>query len=202
MRKRRRATINDLRLAIDCMPRATRIAMLDGIRSNVIIAGAYADEHGICPMLAAHRAGGRTSFISFARVWDRFAFAGATGKGRARRASDRELAILTAHLEASLLEDEGPAPGLAAAIAEHRALVANRSRPGKPVAERARPGEPAAMPARPGEPDRSGELSRRLGWSWMRIVRRYDDYERALERLEPADETSDARVDDAALSGA
>ncbi len=25
-------------------------------------------------MLAAHRAGGRTSFISFAEAWDRFAF--------------------------------------------------------------------------------------------------------------------------------
>ena len=28
-------------------------------------------------MLAAHRAGGRTNAISFARAWDRFAFRGA-----------------------------------------------------------------------------------------------------------------------------
>ena len=193
MRTRRRATINDLRVAIDCMPRATRIAMLEGIRSNVIIAGAYADKNGICPMLAAHRAGGRTSFISFARAWDRFAFADAPRKGRARRASNRELAILTAHLEASLLADAGPAPGLAAAIAEHRALIAKRARPSEVMERR----------ARPGEPDRSEELGRRPGWSWMRIVRRYDDYASALEQLQPAGgASSGTRADDAALSSA
>ena len=48
--------------------------MLDGLNSNEIIVGAYSSEGGICPMLAAHRSGGRTSFISFARAWDRFAF--------------------------------------------------------------------------------------------------------------------------------
>jgi hypothetical protein len=192
MRTRRRATINDLRVAIDCMPRATRIAMLEGIRSNVIIAGAYTDGDGICPMLAAHRAGGRTSLISFARAWDRFAFAGAPRKARARRASDRELAILTAHLEASLLADEGPTPGLAAAIAEHRALIAKRARPREALERR----------ARPGEPDRSGELGKHPGWSWMRIVRRYDDYASALEQLQPAGESSEIRARDTAHSSA
>ena len=44
--------------------------MLEGISSTPIIAGAYTSDGGICPMLAAHRAGGRTNAISFARVWD------------------------------------------------------------------------------------------------------------------------------------
>ena len=76
MRRRRRATIEDLRLAIDCLPRTTRVAMLEGIRANQIIAGAYSHGGGVCPMLAAHRAGGRTNLITFARTWDRFAFRG------------------------------------------------------------------------------------------------------------------------------
>ena len=71
MRTRCRATIEDLRQAIDCLPRHTRIAMLEGISANDIIVGAYATGDGICPMLAAHRDGGRTSLIAFAQAWDR-----------------------------------------------------------------------------------------------------------------------------------
>ena len=103
MRTTPRATIEDLRLAIDCLPRRTREAMLQGIAGNDIIVGAYANGDGICPMLAAHRAGGRTSLIAFADAWDRLAFRGSR-KATARRATHRELLILTAHLEASLLE--------------------------------------------------------------------------------------------------
>ena len=44
MRNRRRASINDLRVAIDCLPRETRIAMLEGVRTNEMIVGAYADR--------------------------------------------------------------------------------------------------------------------------------------------------------------
>lgn len=113
--------IEDLRLAIDCLPRGTRIAMLEGVRVNPIIAGAYSDENGICPMLAAHRAGGRTNLITFARAWDRFAFGGARVT-RPRPATARELLILRTHLEASLLEDEVPQSELGRAIAEHQAL--------------------------------------------------------------------------------
>src|ERR687886_1179829 len=99
---RRRSSINDLRLAIDCMPVRTRLAMLEGIRSNDIIVGAYTDRRGgVCPMLAAHRCGGRTDLLSFARAWDPFARAGK----RSRRATEREVRILTTHPEASLLAE-------------------------------------------------------------------------------------------------
>ena len=55
------------------MPEETRDAMLRGIEINPIIVGAYTDRAGgVCPMLAAHRNGGRTSFASFARAWDRY----------------------------------------------------------------------------------------------------------------------------------
>jgi len=115
---RDRSPIEDLRRTIDCLPLRTRAAMLEGIRGNEIIVGAYSDRAGgVCPMLAAHRCGGRTSFVSFARAWDRFA-----GAKRARRATERELGVLAAHLEASILAEE-PLPDLGAAVADHQALV-------------------------------------------------------------------------------
>lgn len=163
----------ELRRAIECLPHDTKVAMLEGIRRNDIIAGAYATADGICPMLAAHRAGGRTSFVTFARAWDRFAFR-ETRVRRARRATERELLILRTHLEAALLGEDGPAPDLAQAMAEHRQLVADRS------GERRHSGHSRAG----GDRDRGRELRRRPGWAWMRVVRRYDDYERALARLE------------------
>jgi hypothetical protein len=127
--------IEELRGAIDCLPVRTREAMLEGVRAQQpIIVGAYVDgEGGICPMLAAHRRGGRTDFLSFARAWDRF-----TGAGRsARRATPRELGVLVAHLEASLLEDAAPELGLA--ISAHRELQArSRAREADPPGERIR----------------------------------------------------------------
>jgi len=45
--------------------------MLEGVESNRIIVGAYTDRKGgVCPMLAAYRNGGCTSFASFAHAWD------------------------------------------------------------------------------------------------------------------------------------
>jgi hypothetical protein len=92
-----------MRAVVDCLPNETKLAMLDGLDRYEIIAGAYSDrDGGVCPMLAAHRCGGRTDFRSFARAWDRF-----TGAGRARRASARELHTLRAQLERSVwAEDE------------------------------------------------------------------------------------------------
>jgi hypothetical protein len=105
MRRKPRNPAQRLRTAVDAMPRRTRIAMLRGIDGNEIIAGGYSDKRvgGICPMLAAHRNGGRTSLASFARAWDRF-----TGAERPRLATDRELRALRSDLELSLLEDEQP----------------------------------------------------------------------------------------------
>jgi hypothetical protein len=163
--------------------------MLEGIRSNSIIAGAYSTREGICPMLAAHRAGGRTSCISFAHAWDRFALSGS--RRRPRRATERELRVLTAHLEMSLLAEDRPSRGLAGAIAEHRALLAAV----RPVAEptRPRPADPdgsAQLRARPGDPDRSGELRHRPGWSWTRAVRRYDDFQATVRQAGAVAETT------------
>ena len=118
---RTRSSVEDLRLAIDCLPLRTREAMLDGIHSHEIIVGAYSDRAGgVCPMLAAHRCGGRTSFISFARAWDRFARA-----KRARAATARELRALEAHLTASILSESAEAD-LGGAIAQHQTLVRER----------------------------------------------------------------------------
>jgi hypothetical protein len=123
---RRQSTtpIERLRLAIDCMPVATREAMLAGVRERErIIVGAYVDEHGgVCPMLAAHRCGGRTDFLSFAKSWDRFTRA----KGGSRRASKREVRILITQLEDSVASATGLE--LDTAIKEHRELMSRRVR--------------------------------------------------------------------------
>jgi hypothetical protein len=115
--------VEQLRLAIDCMPVATREAMLEGVHSNErIIAGAYVDgEGGVCPMLAAHRCGGRTDFLSFAKSWDRF-----TRAARMRAVTPREVAILTSQLEDSLSCSSGLE--LDRAIREHRELRGRRMR--------------------------------------------------------------------------
>jgi hypothetical protein len=124
--RRQRSTqlVEGLRRTIDCLPVATRQAMLEGVSANErIIVGAYVDaEGGVCPMLAAHRCGGRTDFLAFAKSWDRF-----TGAGRrARPATERELSILMTHLEASLMEDAGV--DFRQAIADHRRLSERRER--------------------------------------------------------------------------
>jgi hypothetical protein len=122
MRNRRPSSspIERLRLAIDCLPIATREAMLAGVlASERVLVGAYTDgQGGVCPMLAAHRAGGRTDFISFAKSWDRFA----RTRGKSRAATEREVKILIAQLQASLEATDGLE--LDRAIAEHRSLLA------------------------------------------------------------------------------
>jgi len=121
---RHSTAIERLRLAIDCLPVATRRAMLEGVRaSERIIAGAYVDaQGGVCPMLAAHRRGTRTDFLSFARSWDRFVRI----KSGARAATGREVAILVSQLEDSIAGASGLE--LDAAISEHRALRSRRLR--------------------------------------------------------------------------
>ena len=110
----RRSARSGLRLAVQCLPRHTREAMLGGIRDNAIVAGAYVTrDGGVCPMLAAHRNGGRTDFLSFAIAWDRYC-----GAKRPRPATERELRTLAGFLEASLAADAD----LDGAIADHQSL--------------------------------------------------------------------------------
>jgi hypothetical protein len=102
MRRTKQKHAERLRLIVDTLPYETRAAMLKGLEQYDIIAGAYSNrDGGVCPMLAAHRCGGRTDLRSFARAWDRF-----TGAGRARHANERELRTLAAQLEASLWRED------------------------------------------------------------------------------------------------
>lgn len=230
MRHRSRSTINELRAAIDALPPQTKVAMLHGIRTNPIVVCAYSEDGAICPMLAAHRNGGRTNYTSkpyesFATAWDKFSLR-TTRDGKTRRATERELLILASNLEASLLVDEEIAgiertavphliqsSVLAAAMSEHRALVAQREQAEQ--AEQARLDDEQQRratverreldrelskrreqraagrrsrrehaPVRPGDPDRSRELAGKPGWAWTKVVRGYDEYEAALARLE------------------
>ena len=99
---------------IDCLPLRTREAMLEGIRANDIIVGAYTDRSGgICPMLAAHRHGGRTSFVSFAHAWDRFA--------GAKRAAPRHGARAARPRAPAGGVDRSAEADLGGAIADHQA---------------------------------------------------------------------------------
>jgi hypothetical protein len=155
------------------MPATTRQAMLDGIQSQRIIVGAYTDRNGgVCPMLAAHRHGGRTALASFARAWDRYTGA----HGRPRPATDRELRTLKAMLQASLYTDESRSD-LTQAVSELKAARARRA--SQAVVQ--------APKADTGERDRTPELRKRHGWAWLRVFRRYDAYKAALDQIEAAE---------------
>jgi hypothetical protein len=103
--RRRRNNAHRLRNSVEALPHHTKRAMLDGIQRNRVIVGAYVDKRGgVCPMLAAHRNGGRTDFGTFARAWDAY-----TGAKKARRATSREVRTLKGYLEVALIR-EGIAP--------------------------------------------------------------------------------------------
>lgn len=111
-----------LRTAVDALPRHARAAMLEGVRGETIVAGAYVGRGaGVCPMVAVHRRGVQTDANRFARAWDQYC---GVAQGQARVATERELGTLVAMLEASLLADEHV--DLAAAVAEHRGLRRDR----------------------------------------------------------------------------
>ena len=180
-------------MVIEALPRHTRVAMLDGIERDEIIAGAYSNREGVCPMLAAHRAGGRTTAIAFAKAWDRFAFRASRSR-RPRRATARELLLLKIYLQASLLatpnEARTPVTPARTPVTPARTRVTPARTPVTPAgAPRTRTPAPTpvtatAAPPRPGDADRSDELAGRPGLSWSRLVRRYDDYERLMALLE------------------
>ena len=175
--KRRRRPAEGLRRAIDCMPLATRRAMRDALEVNAIIVGAYTDrDGGVCPMLAAHRNGGRTGFAAFARAWDRYTRAGKAP----RRATEREVRTLSAMLDASLAMEDAGSTSLGRAIAEHRTAQCRDRATTAPK----RPAGGDREPRETRERDRGPELSRRHGWAWLRPFRRLDDYERAVGELE------------------
>jgi hypothetical protein len=97
--------------------------MLVGLRSNPIVIGAYTTRSGgVCPMLAAHRCGGRTDFRDFAKAWDAIA-----SPKRPRPAQRHELELLCALLEESL-----------AGCGEDRDLRATREAADRAPARRAR----------------------------------------------------------------
>ena len=190
MRRRDRNPAERLRFAVEALPHRTREAMLKGIDSNPIIVGAYVDrDGGVCPMLAAHRNGGRTSLASFARAWDRY-----TGAKRPRLATRRELRTLRSLLETRLSGDDLTEPGsiaeAAAQIRSERTAIAEREALAGDSAELATPLQPdeslIRVRRRPdtGERHRAQELRDRLHWSWMRPARRYEEYRDLLAAAE------------------
>jgi hypothetical protein len=169
--------------------------MLRGIARNRIIVGAYADgENGICPMLAAHRNGGRTDFASFADAWD--AFTGA--KRRPRRATRREVRVLRTYLEMSLLNEDthgGSLAEIADGIRAERRAAAERGAWRAPD-EIPEPDPPAVEPQRPrpGDPFRAPELRLRPRWSWLRPARRLDVFEATMAAAE--EQLTEQRADE------
>jgi hypothetical protein len=97
--------------------------MLVGLGNNTVITGAFTGADGVCPMMAAHREGGRTTCVSFPEAWDKFT--GVYGRDICRHATAYEIGILRLEIEASLEPVESP---LGAAIAEHTAMVEGRRR--------------------------------------------------------------------------
>jgi len=153
MRSLRRPA-RELRVAIDAMPLETRRAMLVAIGRNPIIVGAYtAPGGGVCPMLAAHRHGGRTDYAEFARAWDRYARAGRT----TRPATEGELTALRTMLEASIAEEHVSGPGaLASAIADHRRALRSRLRREEHDVEPYEPLDPSELDRAPRRRPRVG----------------------------------------------
>ena len=119
----REVAVADLRRAIDVLPERTRKAMLVGLQSNTVITGAFTGGDGVCPMMAAHREGGRTSCCSFPEAWDKFT--GVYGRAICREATQYEVGILRAQIEASLTPSVSD---LAEAIADHEKMVEGRRR--------------------------------------------------------------------------
>ena len=132
----------ELRRSIDVLPERTRKAMLHGLGNNTVITGAFAAaKDGACPMMVAHREGGRTSCCTFPEAWDKFT--GVYGRSIVREATEYEVQILCEEIEASLV----PTPNvLSDAIAEHQAIVRARMQETE-IAAQAPVVEPEETPA-------------------------------------------------------
>lgn len=148
---------HELRFTVECLPFATRVAMLQALDREPIIAGAYAADGGLCPQLAARRHGGGATMPSFARAWDGFT---ATTRRR-RHAEARELEVLRAMLQASVAGGDPGQTAFAVGVRALRGHDAARAS-GWPLAVRHARRHP----------------------SWLRPFRRYDEYRAALCRLD------------------
>ncbi len=174
MRPQRDRPTYDLRVAVERLPEHTKEAMLRGIDTNRIIVGAYVDSSsgGICPMLAAHRNGARTSVANFARAWDVY-----TNAKRPRRATRREVRTLRSLLEWSLdISSDLSAGSLADAAAQIRAE--------REQLRCATTTEPTHTSADTGERDRTPELRVIRAPSWMRPARGRNEYKDLLAAAE------------------
>lgn len=176
-RKGHRQPADRLRRTVEALPRRTREAMLRGIQSNRIIAGAYVDSRsgGVCPMLAAHRNGGRTDLASFARTWDFF-----TGARKVRRATRREVATLRSYLELSLIADGDEYLPAHESISDAAARIRSERAAHRAAVVVAETVDASRERAPSGERNRSDELRGRSRWAWMRPTRRYDVYSERL----------------------
>jgi hypothetical protein len=172
-RRKPRNPAQRLRASVDALPQRTRTAMLDGIDHNRIIVGAYTDPRsgGICPMLAAHRNGGRTSLGSFAIAWDAF-----TGARRPRLATRREIRALRSYLEISLLRDEQGGDSLTA--------IADQIRSERTAAPTVTATPAAAEGIRITRSARAHELRDRLRFNLRRAARHDDAFKDLLAAAE------------------
>lgn len=169
--------IDELRSAVERLSPNTRAAMLAAVRcpATRIIAGGYVERGGgVCPLLAAHRRGGRThddgtASSPFAAVWDRFT---ATPRGAPRPIEPAERRVLEDLLVSSLARER-----------RRREAAERRERETREAVAKVRTGRAATLEAllsAPGDRNRAQDLARRAGWAWLGIYRRYDDYRAAL----------------------
>lgn len=139
----REQAVAELRRSIDVLPERTRKAMLVGLGNNTVITGAFAGGDGACPMMAAHRAGGRTSVCSFPQAWD--TFCGVAGRRIVRPATEYEVQILRREIEASL----GPAAPSELSTAIHEYQVGIEARRATDVAAEQQQLAEQELPAQP-----------------------------------------------------
>ena len=173
----------ELRRSIDVLPVRTRRAMLHGLGNNTVITGAFAASgQGACPMMVAHREGGRTSCCTFPEAWDRFT--GVYGRHIVREATPYEIQILCEEIEASLV----PLPNvLSDAIAEHQAIVEARRAEAEVAAQ-----QPVVSPEEVKAPRRKRRL--RITGGHMDLTEAIDEHKSAA-RSRRSREADDLGID-------
>lgn len=168
----------DLSLAIEKLSLTTRGAMLEAVRcpATRLIAGSYVvPGGGVCPLLAAHRRGGRshdasTTTSAFADVWDRFT---GTPNGEPRLIDAGKRRTLEGLLLVASLAREQL----------RREAAERREREARGAIARVRAGRGARLESLlrgEGDCNRAQELARRAGWAWLGVYRRYDEYRTAV----------------------